>query len=235
LIILTICRYSIADAILNNLIRTITYDTVRGIISEGIAHITLSTDQCAGIGGTYLILQTIWSRVKAGTVLNDLIRTITCDTVRGTINEGIVGITLSTQQCGGVCGIHLILYTICRCSIADAIHNNLARVITLGTVCGIVSEGIAHITLCTKDCGGGGIQLILLTIWRCSIASTIQNSLSRGITLDTTCSIVNKCIVGITKGTNRCGGVCGTHLIYLTVWSSAVASTIQNSLVRGIT
>jgi hypothetical protein len=183
-----------------------------------------------------LIYLTIWNSDVASTIQNSLSRGITLDTTCSIISESIVGITKGTNQCAGIGGTYLIVLTICRCRIANIILNDLIRTITYDTVRGIISEGIAHITLSTDQCAGiGGTYLIYLTIWNSDVASTIQNSLSRGITLDTTCSIVNKCIVGITKGTNRCGGVCGTHLIYLTVWSSAVASTIQNSLVRGIT
>jgi hypothetical protein len=183
LIYLTIWNSDVASTIQNSLSRGITLDTTCSIVNKCIVGITKGTNRCGGVCGTHLIYLTVWSSAVASTIQNSLVRAITYDTVRGIISKCIVGNTKGTNQCAGIGGTYLIVLTICRCRIANIILNDLIRTITYDTVRGIVSEGIAHITLNTDQCGGVcGIHLIYLTIWNSDVASTIYKNLVRGTT-----------------------------------------------------
>jgi len=74
-----------------------------------------------------------------------------------------------------------------------------------------------------------------LTILNTSIANVTQNSLVRGITLDTGGGSLHESIVGVTQCTNQYAGSVGTHLILLTILNISKANIIQNRLGRGIT
>jgi hypothetical protein len=67
-----------------------------GSVSESIDCITQRTNQCASIGGIYLIL-TVWRYNIAGVIQNRYVQGSTLDTVCGSISEGIAVITQRTN------------------------------------------------------------------------------------------------------------------------------------------